>query len=212
MLTPFDARSIEAAARRALGLELCLVVAARPLHRAALSAGESAVFRSLATAARRREWLTGRLALKRLLERLGAEADTSAIAFPHARYSLSHSAGVAVAAGSGAPLRGLGVDVELRGGVDPRVARWFLTADEQSWVPSAGKDAPHTLLRLWTVKEALYKADAGNAGRVLTDYCLAELGRASGCAARAPDLWPRFRYASFRVRGGYLSIAAALGS
>jgi 4'-phosphopantetheinyl transferase EntD len=190
---------------------LTLAAATRPLDPAALSRCELARFALLASGARRREWLLGRSALRRLLARLGAGLDTSGIEFPNARYSLTHSGGVAVAAGVIGPApRGLGIDLELGRALDPRAARFFLTPQERSWAECAGQRARAALLRLWTAKEALFKADPDNAGRVLADYRLVEPQLSAGWATLARPGRASFRYASFRFGDGYLSVAAAL--
>lgn len=202
--------ALERAIRHNLGFSLRLAFAARPLDAAKLSAGERTRFASLAAGARRTEWLTGRAALKRLLTRLGASADTSGIAFPNASYSLAHSGGTAVAAGAGGRmLRGIGIDLELHRCVNPRAARYFLSAREWSSLEQMGADGTDRLLRLWTVKEALFKADPNNAHRVLADYRLLDplLNRGRAILISGGDT--RFSYASFRVPGGYLSAAVS---
>jgi 4'-phosphopantetheinyl transferase EntD len=197
---------LERALRRRLGCELRLAFATRPLTVEQLSEGERSHFARLAVPARKAEWLAGRAALKRLLARLGAGTDTAGIDFPNARVSLSHSGGIAVAAGvdGGAP-RGVGVDLELRQSMDWRAARFFLSAKECSCVERPGIRQVAELLRLWTVKEALYKADPENRGRVLKDYRLPEPARKSGHAVLSAGNG-QFRYASFPVLGGFLSV------
>lgn len=204
-MIPLNAPELERAVRGSLGLDLRLAVAARPLDATRLSPAERPRFAALAAGARRTEWLTGRAALKRLLTQLGSCTDTAGIAFPSPRYSLAHSGGVALAAGlSGTTLRGIGVDLELRQRVDPRAARLFLSARERLHVRAAGARAE--VLRLWTIKEALYKSDPENAGRVLADYCLIEPACGRGRARLASGgTW--FTYSSFPVPGGFASIA-----
>lgn len=181
---------------------LTLAFATRALDPAELSAGERSAFAQLELAARRREWLLGRAALKRVLARLGASPDTSRIAFPNASCSLSHCGGLAVAAGArDARLRGLGIDLELGRAVDARAARLFLTREERAAGP---------WLRLWTAKEAIFKADPDNAGRVLADYRLVDPARRVGWAKLAGSGHAAFRYASFRLRNGFVSLAVAL--
>ena len=203
------APSLERAIRGSLGLDLRLAVAAQPLPAARLSIRERSRAAQLATPARRIEWLTGRAALKHLLAELGRNADTADITFPDARCSLTHSSGTAVAAGiQRAGPRGVGVDLELRPGMDPRAARYFLTPTERSCVGRAGIRQEAELLRLWTVKEALYKADPENRGRVLGDYRLSEPARTCGHAA--VGCGGRFRYASLAVPRGFLAVAVCL--
>lgn len=151
------------------------------------------------------EWLAGRAALQALLDALGDGACARELAFPHPRYSLTHAGGLALAAAAadgGVP--GIGVDLELRHGMDLRASRLFLSPQERA---RAGNDA-RALLRLWTVKEALFKADPRNRGRILADYRLADARRWAGEARAAGDSM-RFRYASAPLAGGIVSVAVA---
>ena len=60
---------------------------------------------------------------------------------------------MAVAARCDGDQDGLGVDFEGWRPMDPRIARFYLHPDERG-----------DLLRLWTVKEAVFKATPGNGG------------------------------------------------
>jgi len=139
---------------------------------------------------RRADWLRGRAALKLLFDGL----DTSTVAFPHPSLSLTHAAGLAVAARCDGGQAGLGVDFEGRRRIDPRAARFYLRDHEKG-----------DLLRLWTVKEALFKATPDNAGGTLLDYEVAESHALGGTATDRAGR--RFRYASGRLRQGWLTIA-----
>lgn len=210
-MNPLNAPELERAIRSSLGLDLRLAAAARPLPAGRLSIRERSRAALFASAARRIEWLTGRAALKRLLSELGRNADTADVTFPNAGCSLTHSGGIAVAAGaSGWTARGIGIDLERRDGNGVRShfpeARFFLRAKEWSRIRRSDSIAGE-LLRLWTVKEALYKADLDNEKRVLADYLLPDPSRCHGHAALASGGSAHFRYASFRVPGGFFSIA-----
>jgi acyl carrier protein len=104
--------------------------------------------------------------------------------FPHPRASVTHTerAGAAAVLVSG-PASGVGVDLEHDRPVSPAMTRFYLRDDEPPGDP----------LRLWTVKEAMFKADPGNATRLLRDY-------------RVSD--PAYQHTSVRYRGGWLSVAA----
>jgi len=178
-----------------------VAVAAEPLPPSALTAGERAQLDGLATGARRRDWLLGRAALKALL---GAGSDTAGLAFPHPSLSLTHAGGFGLAALAGAGPVGTGIDYEpWRASVDSRTARFFLRPAERAAAGTA-----EDLLRLWTVKEALFKATPGNAGDVLADFEVAEPGRPWGAAAGPRG--ERLRYASTALPGGVLSVAVCL--
>jgi hypothetical protein len=143
---------------------------------------------------RRTDWLRGRAALKLLL---GDDADTSTVTFPNRSLSLTHAAGWAVAAccddDKGDHI-GLGVDFEGDRQVDPRAARFFLRPQERG-----------DLLRLWTVKEALFKATPDNGGAMLLDYEVADANALAGTARDRAGR--RFRYTSAPLRQGWLTIA-----
>jgi len=205
-----------------------LAASGLPLDPAALTRGEAAQYVALSGEGRRRSWLTARRALKRALAARGLPTDTAAYRLPSPAVSLSHSAELAIAAVAvGGPARagllalglvrfarvvGIGVDVEVdRSSPDLRTAPFFLTADEQAWLeshPAPGR--ARELLRLWTVKEALFKADPGNGRTVLRDYAVTTPGARGGRAARVGGGGPQFRYVSIALRRGALSVALAL--
>jgi hypothetical protein len=178
---------------RELGVRL--VTATRPLSVDDLTAGERATFERLVGTLRRQDWLLGRAALKRLL----GGADTSGVSFPHASLSLAHTAGVAVAVAGGSAA-GLGVDFERWRPADLRTARFFLHDDER---------LEHDLLRLWTVKEALFKATPANGGAQLLDYRLNDPASLDGTATDGRG--HRFRYVCVQLPAGPLSVALCLG-
>jgi len=197
-----DPAAAEAALSAALGVGVTLRTATVPLTVEDLSPGERAAWERLpGDGPRRRDWLLGRAALKPLVD----GADTAGVAFPHRTLSLSHSGPMAVAvsvdgAGGGGG-GGAGVDLETRAGADPRAARFFLHEDEQA-------ASPHAVLRLWTVKEALFKATPDNADRRLLDYRVTDPSAATGTAT---DVAGRtFRYASGLLDRYRLTVALCL--
>jgi hypothetical protein len=205
--------AIEAALGDQLGVRLHVAGATRPVRPAALSVHEWRQLDALAGTPRALAWRRGRAALKRLLGRLGADGETSALHFPHPGLSLTHSGGVALAvhvAGVG----GTGVDLErCRLGIR-RAARWlgaaalFAAPVEQAWLAGLRRDLLGSeLVRLWTVKEALYKADLDNAGEGLADYALVDPSRRAGPAAHTTDPRRTFRYGTLAGDGAVLSVA-----
>jgi hypothetical protein len=99
--------------------------------------------------------------------------------------------------------KGTGVDLEVRAPSE-RAARRFLSAPELE-----GARGADGWLRLWTVKEACFKADLSNAGTSITAYEVDEPAPRSGTAARKGTS-SRFRYASLRAFGGWLSVAVSV--
>jgi len=173
----------------ALGIPVELAATRSPAAVSDLLPGERA---QLPDGIRRGDWLRGRAALKLLL----GLVDTSTVVFPHRALSLTHAAGLAVAArcGDGAGQVGLGVDFEGWRPMDPRAARFYLRDGEQG-----------DLLRLWTVKEALFKATPDNHRATLLDY---EVTDPAARAGTATDRTGRgFRYSSTCLRQGWLTIA-----
>jgi len=164
-----------------------LVVATTPAAVDDLSPGERA---RLPNGLGRHDWLLGRAALKTLL---GID-DTSSLAFPNRSVSLTHSGGVAVAARCDGSQAGLGVDLEAWQAIDGRTARLYLHPHEQG-----------DLLRLWTVKEALFKATPVNGDAVFLDY---EVENPDALGGVARDRHGRtFEYLSHRRPEGWLTLA-----
>jgi hypothetical protein len=156
-----------------------------------LTAGERKVLDTLRADARRSGWLRGRAALKALL----GDGDTSALRFPHRELSLTHAGEVAVAVRCRGAC-GTGVDLEIRPPSE-RAARRFLGEAE-----FAAASGPEDWLLLWTVKEACFKADLDNAGRTVLEYAVD--GREARRGRR------RFRHASVRAHGGWLTVAVRI--
>jgi 4'-phosphopantetheinyl transferase EntD len=186
-------------------IPVVVCVEVQPLPENRLTPGETADLAKLTAPARRESWLCGRAALKRLGAAIVQAEDTSVFKFPHPKMSLTHSENWAVAIGSVSPkLDGIGVDLEVKI-PKPETARRFLNPSELVWLRRMDEtDHPRLLHRLWTVKEAIFKADPENAGRTLRDYALADPGFVAGRARRGQRT---FHYASFEVPRGFLSVA-----
>ena len=174
-----------------LGVKTRLGFATVPAALGDLSPGERA---QLPAGLRRDDWLLGRAALKHLL----GGSDTSQVRFPHRSLSLSHAGGLAVGVRVDGGQAGVGVDYEPWRPGDPRTARFFLRAGERE------RAGDGDLLRLWTVKEALWKATPRNCGATRLDYETADPADSVGPAAGRGRA---FRYASRSVRGGWLTVA-----
>jgi phosphopantetheinyl transferase (holo-ACP synthase) len=159
--------------------------------------------------ARMLPWLKGRSALKRLLDSLGEDEETAHINFPSSRFSLTHSGEFAVAIGTdSAKLLGIGVDFEVRRRLPAETARFFLTESERTWLmtPEQTRE-PTCLLRLWTIKEALFKSDPRNLERWLSDYVVQTPDEPRGRAFVRGEEGLEFSYSSFELEEGFLSVA-----
>ncbi|HJV08575.1 MAG TPA: hypothetical protein VJ653_02815 [Acidimicrobiales bacterium] len=170
--------------------DVALAVATTPAPLSTLTPGERA---QLPHGPRRHDWLLGRAALK-----AAGAGDTSLLAFPNRCLSLTHAAGVAVAARCDGDQAGVGVDLEAWRTIDPQSAPLYLRPGEDG-----------DLLRLWTVKEALFKATPANAGVALVDYEVEDPLAYEGVAA---DRHGRtFEYQSRRRPEGWLTVAVCVG-
>ena len=193
--------------REALGLPFVFGFAAMDAPGFDLSPAERALYDAFGRTPRREIWWRGRSALKTVLGQLGEDSNTAAIAFPHPRLSLTHSGSAAVAVGikAGLPIKGIGVDLEQHRTPAEAITRFFLSDRESSWletVPASERNL--TLLRLWTAKEAVFKADADNSGRILTDYRLEDPAQPIARARRGASI---FEYGSLAIPDGMLSVA-----
>ncbi len=171
-----------------------------------LNSAETAQLERFETDARRRDWRRGRLALKAVLRSLDRSDDTSDIRLPAPQLSLTHGDGTAIAVGTPQPDTHVGVDVEALRPVNMRMALWFLNEAELDWLsrrePSERSAA---LIRLWTIKEAVFKCHPANDGLVMTDFTIRSPSADVSDVRTADGL--QFRCASFHEDVGIISIA-----
>lgn len=170
----------------------------------ALTDAELAKFATLTNDRARQSWCAGRSALKLLLQHAQQPVDTCALRFPNAHYSLSHSRGTAIAVLS-TSANGIGIDLEFDRSINPGIRKFFLNEQELRH-ETAHALTDDDLLRLWTVKEAIYKSDLQNKEQLLARYTVASLNSQSGTARRGNF---QFNYASIRQGGAWISIAVA---
>jgi len=156
-----------------------------------------------------RDHRRGRAALASLLARLHREDSVAQLRFPHPELSLSHSGDWAIAAAS-AHARGVGVDLEFARPMHPRAARFFLVDGERNYLDTLpGDRQADEALRLWTVKEAVFKARADNAGGLLTDIALDDPAACEGTARAADGAAYTARWCSIDLGTGWLALALA---
>lgn len=171
-----------------------------------LNAAECAQLARFETEARRRDWCRGRLALKSVLRLLNRSDDTSGIRLPAPQLSLTHANEAAIALGTLRPDARVGIDVEVPRPVNERMALWFLNEPELDWLATRSASVrTHDLVRLWTVKEAVFKSHPKNDGVVMTDFTIAEPGSAVSDVHGTDGR--RFRCASLPEDLGIVSIA-----
>lgn len=198
--------------RRAFGSELSAAIETScsdlPIEVGELTLGERGVFDNLKDGERREEWLRGRGRLKEVLRCLEESEDTSRLKFPNARFSLSHSGDRAMAVGipDTRGIDGIGVDMERPRPVKAEAARFFLNEIERQRLT---RSTESDRLRLWTVKEALFKAHPENEGQGVKDYFILFPDRLSGSAVH-PRSGRRFLYHSEASSEGVLTVAVCL--
>lgn len=156
------------------------------------------------------EVVAGREALRMVKLVLGEDPDER-VTLPAAHLSLSHDDRIAVAVGCPRhEAAGLGVDIERMRDIRPEAARFYLQEVEQLRIDTSAREpCVVSLLRLWTVKEAVFKADLGNAGRILLDYRISDAAAWSGEAVGPAGGGFRCRYSTVWTNGRFLSVARA---
>lgn len=192
-----------------LGISLRAAVTMKPIDVNRLSSKERSHLETLGNDRRLVSWLTGRAALKTLLTRLGEPDETMELEFPHRRYSLTHSGSYAVAVGTSSDeLVGIGVDLEIHRPVRRETSRVFLDDREQAWLESCHETSiTKELLRLWTVKESLFKSDPENGKRWFSDYRIETPSAQSGRAFLKDASDAELRYTTVEFYEGFLSAA-----
>lgn len=205
----FDETLLQKQLEEDFGIPLKIASSDRSAAVDRLSLRERARYEALKESPRCESWLKGRAALKRLLSDFVRGEDTSEVAFPNPRFSLTHSGAFAVAVGTDSEgLNGIGVDFEIDRRPHPESGRFFLTEEECDWMRrQKASDRPARLIRLWTVKEALFKADPNNAGALLSDYRIENPAAWRGRAFINHGRTIEILYSSFHCEGGWISMA-----
>jgi 4'-phosphopantetheinyl transferase EntD len=189
--------------KRRLNTSVHLASARAQLAESSLDSADRQRLASFTTIERKNQWLRGRKALSAIATALDIETQLSALNPPCPGISLTHNGKISVAAGIGTA-QGLGVDFESWRQVEPAMLRWFLTATEQRQLAIPSN---FTRLRLWTIKEALFKASSENQGLLLTDFEVSQVTAITGLARNCTRANSSLRYTSFILRQGLLTIA-----
>jgi 4'-phosphopantetheinyl transferase len=141
-----------------------------------LSPREQALLGGLGFPARRRKWLLGRVAAKRLVRQSPglsalADSDVSVLNRPsgepyvvlagrgewESAISLSHRRAVGMAAVPSAPSAHIGADLEIVEPRAPALVRQFFTDSEAALVAASGPARDEIVARIWSAKEAVLK-------------------------------------------------------
>lgn len=151
-----------------------------------------------------------RRAVKQIRRWLGMRSTDAGLRGAQPDHSITHAGNSLFAlAVKATGIAGVGIDFEPWRALDQRHQRLMLTARESA---ALGNASARDLLRIWTVKEACYKADVDGQQRWVIAYVLdrplQQTGTARVCVGRAVH---RFRYLSMEVPGGMLSVAFKMG-
>lgn len=175
---------------------------------AELLEGEQNALSAISAPKGRESYLRGRAALKIGLRQLGLNDDTSLLELPHRQISLSHSGSYAIAVTGDSTSLGIGIDLEINRQVKLAMGKFFMTQDERNWLQTLPTEKQlQEILRLWTVKEALFKSDPDNRDRVLRHYTVITPNKWTGLARTIDNPDSQFVYSSLEFKDGFLSVA-----
>jgi 4'-phosphopantetheinyl transferase EntD len=207
----FSEKELEKKVCRALGFSVKIaLVQNEDLKANFLLEKEKQRLKKMKSPKRKMEWLLGRKALKKVLHVLKKDCDTSALSFPNPFCSLTHSQNTAIAIGvSRKKIKGIGIDLEFNRFLSIKTARFFLAPQEKIWVEKVRENENH-LLRLWCIKEAIYKSDPQNKKRRLSSYELENPSQEKGRAFLRKRSTAYFYYVAIALPKGWLALAYAL--
>lgn len=217
-------KQLEADLNSLLGSSIKLCICNCGLEESQLAPAEKLRLSEIKNLQAKKNWLMGRAALKQVLLKAFdldktelQNIETTELRMPHARLSLSHCNEFAVALAAPEGSLGAGVDIEGKRKISPRSARFFLAPAESAQIDLACLEDPSAraaeyeqdlLMRLWTVKEAVFKADMQNENKTLVDYEILDLSAVSTRALRSDSEPPTcFKVASSRFGAYWLSVA-----
>lgn len=207
-----DVAGIENVLESRLGCTIKCVVVGSSFSMPSLSREEQAVLDQYKHQARRESWLRARAALKALLAELGQDPDTAKIAFPNSRVSISHTGEFAVAvARTDDDATGIGVDLETNRTLKEGVEKFFLSDAERAWLKSCPEqEYDSEKIRLWTVKESVYKSDCLTQDGVFKNYLIENPAELNG-AIKHKAGQKSFRYTCCRLSNFWLTVSVAEG-
>ena len=144
--------------------------------------------------------------------RAAERAPDAAPSWPCPFASLTHSRAVAIAVAVPPEVCtvGIGIDLEHDRPVKPAMARLICGDDERAWLAALPAERQGAeVLRLWTAKEALYKADPAQGDAIVAEYMLAHPGASVTTGGRRGSDHPA-TVTSLRPPGAVLSVALQL--
>lgn len=156
-----------------------------------------------------RTWRGRRKALGKLLTELhlGPSEKADDLCFPQQRVSLSHSGCWSIALGtSSMKPRGIGIDFESNINMDAASTRLFLSQRERMRLGANTSQA----LRIWSIKEAIFKSDPDNNNHRVWNYELFNPASHRGRAFR-DGCNKTFYYFSLILLEGVLAVSVCTG-
>ncbi|MBP7369980.1 MAG: 4'-phosphopantetheinyl transferase superfamily protein [Arenimonas sp.] len=158
---------------------------------------------------RKRDYVLGRIALKKALESIGYSTDTSIISWPSPFCSLSHSDGHAIAVSSVA-CAGIGIDLQLNKTPPFEMADRILSGQTlQYWHQLSDPEKAKYLQRFWTANEAIYKACPAPQPAYFRHYRL-ETPESLQSDAYIDNTDFHFKVYSAELSNGFVSLAVRL--
>ncbi|MBT4762355.1 MAG: 4'-phosphopantetheinyl transferase superfamily protein [Bdellovibrionaceae bacterium] len=140
-----------------------------------LSQHELDFYNSIAPLAKKKSWLNSRCALKKGFDSLQINSKILDLKFPSPTCSLTHSKDFSLAAFTlDNENKGIGVDLEFDRSPKLNGAKFFLTNEEleaYNHVEDLNKKK-ELYLKIWTIKEACFKAFPHNKNKRLKDFPL----------------------------------------
>lgn len=213
-----DSQQMEKQFSAALQLPLVLAVSSSPIGLTLLPEAEQALINQTTHETAKNSRLMARHALKTVFERLNLSYQQ--LSYPHSCFSIAHHDKAGIAVGMSEKflnegelnVSGLGVDIELPRQIKETGWKFFLTDKEQNFVKSAPKnDWQMYCTRLWTVKEALFKATPENKENgILVAHFETDTPSLEGGIARLKGSNTYYQYQSvYDVDLGWITVAAS---
>jgi phosphopantetheinyl transferase (holo-ACP synthase) len=163
---------------------------------ASLTKEEQEIFQTFKSPERKISWLKG----KNALSKLTTKDERQFLQFPNKELSLSHSGDYAIAF-KVCGLAGAGADLQQIRKHKIGIENKFLTNTEKVELNK------FEILQLWSIKEAIFKANLNNKGTYLMDYCISSFDGEKGTAYFKEV---QFEFLSILIDDYYFSFAVRI--
>lgn len=124
----------------------------------------------------------------------------------HGYTSITHSGNLAFAVSTpkNDDICGIGIDLEIDRELNTRTARMFLSPKELSELENPSNEE---LLKLWTIKEAIFKSTPENNGLFLRNFEIKNRDSQKGSAFCINNPENEYVFSSLRIDAGIISVA-----